>query len=543
MNFSALRSSLLALLVLLIPAAVMAQSPPPPAAAPQSQSPPAAAPSEQLLKAEELDALVAPIALYPDNLLSLVLMAATYPLEVVQADRWATENKNLKGDQLKAAADKQSWDDSVKSLVATPSVLSMMSTKLDWTQKLGDAVLAQQPDVMDAIQRLRTKADANNKLKSTKEQKVTRTQTQGRQAIAIEPTDPGTLFVPYYDPGVVYGSWPYPAYPPYYFGYPGYIAGGLIAGGLAFGAGYAIGRWASGGNYWGGGMNWGGNNINVNRPININNSGNNFQHRPEHRGGVRYNNANVQQKFGNNNIRNGSQNRNDFRGRGGDQVLKPGGAGDRPGAGGGGAQRPGGGDRPGAGQRPGGGGDRPGAGQRPSAGQRPAGGGQRPAAAQRPAGGGGRGGNGLGNVGSGGAARAQAARGHASLGGGGGRGGGGGGARAGGGGGRGGGGGGGGRGGGGGGGRRSDIALKHDITLLGYLPNGLGYYRFSYNGSDKAYVGVMAQEVQTVMPKAVVRDRDGYLRVFYEKLGVRFQTYEHWIALGARVPAAVPVSH
>jgi hypothetical protein len=538
MNFSALRSSLFALFILL-PAAAMAQSPPPPAAAS----------SDQLLKAEELDALVAPIALYPDNLLSLVLMASTYPLEVVQGDRWATDNKNLKGDQLKAAVDKQSWDDSIKSLVATPSVLSMMSTKLDWTQKLGDAVLAQQPDVMDAIQRLRTKADANNKLKSTKEQKVTKTQDQGRQAIVIEPTDPDTLFVPYYDPGVVYGGWPYPAYPPYYFPPPGYIAGGIIAGGIAFGAGYALGRWASGGNYWGGGVNWGGNNINVNRPININNSGNNFQHRPEHRGGVRYNNGNVQQKFGNNNIRNGSQNRNDFRGRGGDQVLKPGGGGDRPGAGGGGAQRPGGGDRPSAGQRPGGGGS---AGNRPSGGgNRPGGGGaQRPGGGQHPSarpGGGGRpgGGNGLGNIGSGGAARAQAARGHASLGGGGGRGGGGG-ARAGGGGGRGGGGGhaggGGGRGG-GGGGRRSDIALKHDITLLGYLPNGLGYYRFSYNGSDKAYVGVMAQEVQTVMPKAVVRDRDGYLRVFYERLGVRFQPYEHWIASGARVPTAVPVSH
>ncbi|MGA9081853.1 MAG: tail fiber domain-containing protein, partial [Pseudolabrys sp.] len=104
--------------------------------------------------------------------------------------------------------------------------------------------------------------------------------------------------------------------------------------------------------------------------------------------------------------------------------------------------------------------------------------------------------------------------------------------------------GGGGRGGGGrggGGGRRSDINLKHDVVLLGYLQNGLGYYRFSYNGSDRAYVGVIAQEVQAVMPKAVVRDHDGYLRVFYDKLGVKFQTYEHWIASGARV--LVPVSH
>jgi hypothetical protein len=510
-----------------------------------AQAPPPQAPasSEQLLKPEELDALVAGIALYPDTLLSLVLMASTYPLEVVQADRWAKENKNLKGDQLKAAVDKQAWDDSVKSLVATPDVLAMMSTKLDWTQKLGDAVLAQQPDVMDAIQRLRTKADANKKLASTSQQKVTKRQEQGKQVIVIEPTEPNTVYVPYYDPAVVYGGWPYPAYPPYYFPPPGYIAGGVIATGIAFGAGYALGRWASGGNYWGGGVNWGGNNINVNRSVNVNNIGNNWQHNPQHRQGVRYNNGNVQQKFGNNNIRGGSQARTDFRGRAGDQVLKPGGGqanlGDRgganrPGAGGGGVQKPG----AGAGQRPGaggGGGQKPGGGQRPSA---------------KPGGGGG--GNALGNIQSGKVAHAQSARGNASLGargggGGGARvsgGGGGGGARAGGGGGGArGGGGGGGRGGGGGGGRRSDIALKHDIVLLGRLDNGIGFYRFSYNGSERAYVGVMAQEVQTIAPEVVTRGRDGYLRVFYDKLGVKFQTYEQWIASGARVPAAVPVSH
>src|SRR5215471_13880655 len=304
-------------LFVLSPFSASAQSQPP-------QTSPPAASGDQLLKPEELDALVAPIALYPDNLLALVLMASTYPLEVIQADRWATQNKNLKADQLKTEVDKQTWDDSVKSLVATPDVLSMMSQKLDWTQKLGDAVLAQQPDVMDAIQRLRTKADNNKKLTTTKQQKVTKSQEGGKQYIAIEPTDPETIYVPYYDPGVVYGAWDYPAYPPYYFGYPGYIAGGVIAGGLAFGAGYALGRWASGGNYWGGGVNWGNNNINVNRPVNINNSGNRWQHNPEHRGGARYNNRDVQNKFGNNNIRNGAQNRNDFRGRGGDQVLRPG---------------------------------------------------------------------------------------------------------------------------------------------------------------------------------------------------------------------------
>ena len=391
----------------LVPFMAMAQSQNPPPA--NSQQPAA---SQQLLKSEELDALVAPIALYPDTLLAEVLMASTYPLEVVQADRWATENKTLKGDQLKAAVDKQSWDESVKSLVATPSVLTMMSSKLDWTQKLGDTVLAQQADVMDAIQRLRAKAQANNKLSSTKEQKVTVKKEQNKQVIIIEPTVPDTVYVPYYNPAVVYGGWPYPAYPPYYFPPPAYIPGAVIGAGIAFGVGYAIGRWASGGNYWGGGVGWGNNNININRSTNINNigSGNNWQHNPAHRQGVRYSNTNVQQKFGNNNVRVGSQNRMDFRGQSGNQVLKPGGGGqgnlggNRPGAGGGSAQRPG----AGAGQRLSAGGG--GGGQRPSGGQMPS---------ARPAGGGG-GGNALGNISSGRVANAQSSRGHASLGGGGG---------------------------------------------------------------------------------------------------------------------------
>src|SRR5215468_2660048 len=112
---------------------------------------PATAPSQPLLKPAELDQLLAPIALYPDPLLSEILIASTYPLEVVQADRWAKSNKTLKGDALTGALTKQSWDDSVKSLVQVPDVLGMMSEQLDWTQKLGDAVLAQQADVMDAL--------------------------------------------------------------------------------------------------------------------------------------------------------------------------------------------------------------------------------------------------------------------------------------------------------------------------------------------------------------------------------------------------------
>ena len=500
MNMSTMRSIIAAFVLTVMPMAT---------ARAQTPASPTSAQSEQLFKAEELDQLVSPIALYPDALLAEVLMASTYPLEVVQADRWATENKVLKGDQLKAAVDKQGWDDSVKSLVATPSVLTMMSTKLDWTQKLGDAILAQQPDVMDAVQRLRTKAQANNKLNSTKEQKVSVTEQQNKQVIVIEPTAPDTVYVPYYDPAVVYGGWPYPAYPPYYFPPPvGYVPGAVIATGIAFGAGYAVGRWASGGNYWGGGVNWGGNNINVNRSVNINNvSGNNWQHNPVHRGGVKYSNTNVQQKFGNNNVRAGSQERMDFRGRSGEQVVKPGGGGANLGGAGAG-NRPNVADRTPANRQDGGNGPSAGAG-RPAAG---AGTPKRDSA--------------MGNIQSGKVANAQSARGKASVGAGGGgggaraaAGGGGGGARS------GGGGGGGGRGGGGGGGggRRSDINSKHDIALIGWFDNGFGFYRFSYNGSDKVYVGVMAQEVQTVMPDAVMHGRDGYLRVLYDKLGLKFE--------------------
>jgi hypothetical protein len=301
-------------IVLTTPPAAVAQgtgTPPPPTTA---ASPPA--PEETLLKPEQLEALVAPIALYPDALLANMLAASTYPLEVVTAARWVKDHKNLKGDQLKGEVDKQPWDDSVKALTSTSSVLDMMNDKLDWTKSLGDAVLAQQPDVMDAIQRLRAKAQANNKLPSTKEQKVSVQKVENKQVIVIEPTDPNTMYVPYYDPAAVYGAWPYSEYPPYYFGYPSYIGAGVIAAGLAFGAGYALGRW---GNYWGGGCNWGNNNFFINRSNNIN-----WQHRPEHRQGVRYNNANVQQRFGNDRMRAGAADRMDFRGRGGQQVLNPG---------------------------------------------------------------------------------------------------------------------------------------------------------------------------------------------------------------------------
>jgi hypothetical protein len=523
--------TLIALALLMAnPVAALAQTadnPPAQSSTPQpaTQSPPGA----ELLKPEQLEALVAPIALYPDELLANVLAASTYPLEVVQADRWLKERKNLKGDALKKEVDKQSWDDSVKALASTADVIAMMSDKVDWTKNLGDAVLAQQPDVMDAVQRLRSKAYDNKKLVTTKQQKVSVQTQDNRQAIVIEPTDPNTMYVPYYDPAAVYGAWPYAEYPPYYFGYPSYIGAGVIAAGLAFGTAWAIGRW---GNYWGGGFNWGNRNLYVNHY----NRTNNWQHNAAHRQGVRYNNANVQQRFGNNNQKAGASNRMDFRGRDGQQVLRPG------------QDRPGGGDRVGdrAGDRAGDrGGDRVGdrGGNRPSTADRAKGGGDRAKAgggdrakaanrggsAARGDRGGGRGG--AMNVSSGRAAAAQSARGRASMAsmgprGGGpsfaGRGGGGGGFR-------------------GGGGRRSDIELKHDVELLGHLANGLGYYRFSYLGSSKPYVGVIAQEVQTVVPEAVTRGPDGYLRVRYEQLGLKLRSYTDWLASGAKIPTPAEI--
>src|SRR5262249_49678869 len=178
-----------------------------------------------------------------------------------------------------------------------------------------------------------------------------------QQYITIEQTDPNQVYVPYYDPNVVYGGWPYSDYPPYYWGYPGYIGAGVIGAGIGFGAGYLVGRWAGGNRVWGGGVNWGNRNIISHRPVNINtrniNTGNGRQHNPQHRQGVRYNNTNVAQRYGTNNVRNGANNRMDYRGRGGNQVLSPG-AGAAIGAGAGaaigaGLNRPGGGAGAGAG--------------------------------------------------------------------------------------------------------------------------------------------------------------------------------------------------
>jgi len=323
---------LLVLSLQMVVGAAWGQQAPQPTTPQPSATPPQTSSTSQetsdVLKPAQIEALVAPIALYPDALLSQVLIASTYPLEVVEGARWLKSNPDLKGDALKQAVDKQSWDASIKSLTVTSSVLEMMNERLDWTQKLGDAVLAQRFDVMDAIQRLRSRAAANNKLADTPQQRVIKTKENNRDVIVIEPATPDSIYVPYYDPAVVFGAWPYPEYPPYYWAAPGYIAAAVIATGVAFGTAYAIGRWASGGWGWGGGFAWGYDNINFNRPININNrngfiSGQTWHHDPNHRRGVPYHNASVRQQFSGNRNLSGRTDKMDFRGRNGQQVLHP----------------------------------------------------------------------------------------------------------------------------------------------------------------------------------------------------------------------------
>ncbi|HUI25248.1 MAG TPA: DUF3300 domain-containing protein [Candidatus Kryptonia bacterium] len=303
-----------------------------PAAAGATQA--ASAPAAPVFKPEEIDQVVAPVALYPDALLAQVLMASTYPLEIVQAARWAKENPNLEETALQDALQQQPWDPSVKSLCAFPQVLTMMNEKLDWTQKLGDAFLAQQKDVMDAVQRLRAKAQAEGNLKSNEQQKVTvepapvtvqqnvtvqqpaAAEQPAAQAapaqttvIKIEQANPQVVYVPTYSP-TVYGPWPYPAYPPYYYYPPGYVATTSL---LSFGAGMAVGAALWGDCNWGhGDVNINTNNYNNFNKTNISNG--NWQHNVDHRKGVQYRDQGTRQKYNPASTRQ-NQSRDAFRGR------------------------------------------------------------------------------------------------------------------------------------------------------------------------------------------------------------------------------------
>ena len=277
---------------------------------PQEQ---AAAPADQAAKIppDQLDSLVAPIALYPDPLLAQVLAASTYPLEIIQLQQWLGQNKNLKDQALVDAVKKQGWDPSIQAMAALPDVVKRLADDLKWTTDLGNAFLAQQSDVMDAVQRMRKKAKDKG-LKSNEQMKVETQTVENKQVIVIQQASPQVIQVPSYDPVVVYGAPPYP-YPPIYYPPPP-PSGWAVAGGMALSFGIGVAMGAAWGGGWGWGCGWGHNDVNVNvnnnfnRNTNISNSGNRvnaqggnrntFQHNPQHRGGAPYGDRGTANKFG-----------------------------------------------------------------------------------------------------------------------------------------------------------------------------------------------------------------------------------------------------
>src|SRR6195256_1302207 len=255
---------------------------------------------------EQLESLVAPIALYPDPMLSQTLVASTYPLEIIQLQQWLEKNKNLKDQALVDAVKKQPWDPSIQAMAALPDVVKQLSENVQWTTDLGNAFLAQQSDVMDAVQRMRKKAKDAGNLKSSEQQKVETQVVESKQVIVIQQSSPEVVYVPSYNPTVVYGAPAYP-YPPIAYPPPGYYAAGMA---ISFGVGLAMGAAWGGG--WGYNNNWGGGNNNIN--INTNNNfvknsnrqnvsnrsggGNTWQHNPQHRGGAPYSNRATANKYG-----------------------------------------------------------------------------------------------------------------------------------------------------------------------------------------------------------------------------------------------------
>lgn len=300
-------SALLAALLVVITPAVAEES----GAAPTSATASGQQAASKTFSQQELDQLLAPIALYPDALLAQIFMASTYPLEVVEAARWVKANPKVTGKALEDAMVKQSWDPAVKSLTAVPQVLQQMNEKLDWTQKLGDAFLAQQQDVMDTVQVLRGKASANGNLKSN-EQQVVKTEAQGSETIYIvESAKPEVVYVPTYSPTVVYGSWWYPT-PPYYMYPPAYA----YAPGVAFATGVVVGAALWGSCRWGWGA--GSVNVNVNRYNSYNRtnvSSSSWNHSAEHRKGVAYSDKSVSQKYNRGDAASSAKSREDFRGK------------------------------------------------------------------------------------------------------------------------------------------------------------------------------------------------------------------------------------
>ena len=278
-------------------------------------------PAAPALGPQQLDQLLAPIALYQDSLLGQVLTASTYPLEVVMAARWSAANSNLTGRELEDAMQAQTWDASVKALTAVPQTLQMMNDKLDWTKQLGEAYLAQPDDVTTSIQRLRARADASGNLKASSQLKVSRVPAPPPvfvgappepEYIMIEPVEPDVIFVPIYDPWAVYGVWPYPAYGPFFWYPPGYVSVGVFGFGPPIFVGAAL--WC---NY-----NWYSRRVEINvarynafNRVTLANTAANrtWQHDPGHRGNIAYSTPALQKQFGKTGSLNASRGPNNLR--------------------------------------------------------------------------------------------------------------------------------------------------------------------------------------------------------------------------------------
>jgi hypothetical protein len=269
----------------------------------------------------ELDQMMAPIALYPDSLLAQILMAATYPADLAEAVKWSKDNPDQQGDAAVEAVQDKSWDPSVMSLAAFPQVLSMMGEQADWVQNVGDAFLADSESVMDTVQKLRNKAKDEGNLETTEQQTVTVQEPSSTETIIIiEPADPQIIYVPSYNPTVIYGTWWWPHYTPWYYRPYGYGFGSAVVRGIGFGIGIGITNALWGGCHWGRGR--GRVDINVNRYNNINVNRNridggrnnsNWSHNSNNRRGVPYKDQKSRNQFDNN--RGGANNREDFRGR------------------------------------------------------------------------------------------------------------------------------------------------------------------------------------------------------------------------------------
>jgi Protein of unknown function (DUF3300) len=282
-------------------------------AAPAATTTPAD-PADEKFPPEKLDSLVAPIALYPDSLLAQALVASTYPLEIVQLQQWLVKNKDLKDQALTDAAAKQPWDPAIQSMAAIPDMVKRLADDIQWTTELGNAFLAQQSDVMDAVQRMRHKATGTGALVTNEQQKVETKVIEEKTVIIVEQANPEVIYVPSYNPTVVYGPPPYYySYPPVYYPPPGYAF-------MSFSVGVAVGA-----AFWGGGCGWGNNdvNIDIDRNTNINggdrnninggdrgNGGNranstsrgsggksSWSHNPQHRGAAPYSNKSTANKF------------------------------------------------------------------------------------------------------------------------------------------------------------------------------------------------------------------------------------------------------